>query len=263
MLVYALSSELGSSNSPTRIYEDCIARLQDSEEVCGLPARARSNETAKMVLTETQLHELLIEPLRFHGSSSGNRWQRNRSIAHGLTVDPSDGQEVLTVSFWVEGSPNPERAAAMAKDDSLWYRVKEWVGPLVWEDSRKPGSYVPQPTQPPPPPPTPPPEDRTWVGSIKSSVKGAFSALVPRLKSGASTVEGMLTRKPKRGHYTSGECVAILKRDPQSGNFVYQDLFVDVPNSRERVYRVTVPTHQVGEPRQGVNTYRLRRVKAD
>lgn len=157
---------------------------------------------------------MLLPPLSFHGAPSSSRMRRNRRISSSLTVD-ADGSERMIVRFWVEGQV-PDNG-----EEKYWFdTVKEWVGPLIWEDSTKPGSYVPTPTHPKPSPPPPPPEPaQTWGGWVAGGLSSVFGGLVPRVKvgeNGQPTTGGAAlfkrARKPALGEFSTAEAVAELKK---------------------------------------------------
>ncbi|KAM0792922.1 hypothetical protein ACM66B_002681 [Microbotryomycetes sp. NB124-2] len=243
LVLYATGTELWSEASPTKIFEDCVDRVKQSDE----------------------LKTILIEPLTFHGANSSNRLRRNRRPSSALTT-ADDGSEVMQVRFWVEG-----KAPASDTDDEnkvWWDTVKEWVGPLVWEDSSKPGSYKPRPTHPPPNPPPSPPQaseqDNSWSNWVRSGLGSVFGGLVPNLKArdgqstGSTATILKRARKPALGEHTTGEVVAELKKDPITGHFVYQQLWVALPDARHpNAYRIDINTNIVGEPQKGLDKLRF------
>lgn len=165
------------------------------------------------LLSPRQLNSILLPPLTFHGAASSSRMRRNRRISSSLTVDPIDGSETMIVRFWVEGTEKRDND----EDKTYWDHVKKWVGPLIWEDSTKPGSYVPRPSNPKPAPPPPPPEQpKTWGGWLVGSVASAFGGIVPRARTDEhGHREASLFKKARRpalGEYSTAECVAELKK---------------------------------------------------
>lgn len=119
---------------------------------------------------------------------------------------------MLLLRFYVEGTPLPSEG----EDEHIFDTIKKWIGPLIWEDSSKPGSYVPRPTFPkaePPPVVVPP---RTWLGWVTDGIYSAFAGILPPR---AQVVDGKLVeakgmfariRKPTLGEYDSGEGTAQL-----------------------------------------------------
>lgn len=164
-----------------------------------------------------------MEPLIFHGANSSNRLRRNRRISSTLTQDPKDGQDILVVRFWVEGASAKSK---LPGEENWWDTVKGWVGPLIWEDSTKPGSYVPRPSgsssqieveKPPPVPEV----KRSWAGWVGDGLASVVGGLIPRPgKNGTLTgdVPGggasvfKRPRKPLLGEFETGEAVAELKK---------------------------------------------------
>lgn len=160
---------------------------------------------------QLQLRTILLPPLSFHGANSSNRLHRNRRISSTHATDPSTGAELLYVKFWVEGtSPKSDQ-------DETWFdTVKKWIGPVIWEDSSKPGSYVPRPTVPKVEPPPPEPVRQSWSGWAGGALASVFGGIIPRRKDaagGPSREGGSLftkARKPTLGEYSSGEVFAEL-----------------------------------------------------
>ncbi|GEM09086.1 mitochondrial inner membrane translocase complex, subunit Tim21 [Rhodotorula toruloides] len=247
LVIYAFSSELFGEASPTRIFEDCVDRVKADEE----------------------LQTMLAPPLSFHGSSSSSRVRRNRRISHSLSKDPSTGVETLFVRFYVEGT-DPLAAEAAANESWLDW-AKRWIGPAVWEDSHHPGTYRPKLSS----GLTEEEEEarieeerrekldeerrKTWGGWLSSSVGSAVGSVfggLNGLRGGAVAEEGAASsgrrgffsrqKKPRLGEYTTGEVVAELRKDPTSGHFVYEQLFVAIPDARApNYYRHNINTTTV------------------
>ncbi|GAA5911214.1 hypothetical protein JCM8208_005763 [Rhodotorula glutinis] len=232
LVAYAFGSELFSEASPTRVFEDCVERVRADQE----------------------LSTILPPPLSFHGSASSTRMRRNRRISSSLSVDPRTGAETLFVRFYVEGT-DPLAAEAQAGETWLDW-AKRWIGPAVWEDSHRPGGYAPRlsnglteeeeeqrlererrravDTE----------RSKSWTGWASTKVGGVVGSMFGGLgglrngpgadgEAGASG-PGLFrrARKPRLGEYTTGEVVAELQKDPVSGHFVYQQLFVALPDTR-------------------------------
>lgn len=163
-----------------------------------------------------QIRSLIIPPLSFHGQSSSNRLRRNRRVSSSTSTNAL-GQEIMIVRFWVEGTP--------PKDDreTNWMdTLKKWIGPIIFEDSYRPGSYVPTPSiKPNPAPPPPPPPPRTWSGWVGDGLAAVFGSLIPTTtKDGKKTGGEAVTpanmfkkpRRPKAGEYWTGEATAELRK---------------------------------------------------
>lgn len=111
---------------------------------------------------------------------------------------------------------------------------------------------------------------RGWGEWVAGGVHSALGGLVPRglvggrqngTEGGKGASGGGLfprMRRPQLGEYWTAEVTAELRKDPNTGHFVYQSLTVDVPDSRSpNHYRVHVPTDVVGEPRSGLDRLRI------
>ncbi|GAA6019743.1 hypothetical protein JCM11491_005236 [Sporobolomyces phaffii] len=257
LVFWAVGSELFSENSPTRIFEDITRRLE----------------------RDPGLNSILVGPFGFHGSTTSDRLRRNRRISHSLTHDPHSGLETLFIRFTVEGRPDPNAPTSAGVDgaaaDESWLDwCKRWIGPLVWEDSHRPGNYHPSLST--------DAEERaraleradaarreedrrtkSWTGWAAGFVGNAFGGITRGVASGgAATREGAdapgggglfkRLRKPKLGEYSSGEVVAELQKDPRTNQFVYKQLFVALPDTASpSYYRHDIPTDVVVPPEDG------------
>lgn len=182
----------------------------------------------------------------------------------------------MTLRFYVEGTAPVEEGETNYMDT-----LKKWIGPLIFEDSHHPGNYVPTPSIPKPTPlPPPPPLVASWQSWLTESVLKLFGTLVRTKKDakGETIVTTSLFSRPTRpkpGEFWTGEVTAELRKvptfpqvvggaeeneqndltrfffrlllqDPATGNFVYTQCYVDIPESRARnSYRVNVPTANV------------------
>lgn len=96
--------------------------------------------------------------------------------------------------------------------------MKKWVGPAIWEDSTKPGSYVPRPSIPKPEPVAVVQPDRGWTGWVVDGLTSVFAGILPRRKGPNGEIEGPANgmfkraRKPRLGEHSTGEVVAELKK---------------------------------------------------
>ncbi|GAA6033420.1 hypothetical protein JCM8097_006742 [Rhodosporidiobolus ruineniae] len=250
LVAYAVGSELFSEASPTRVFEDCVERVRNDPE----------------------LTSILLPPLLFHGTSTGTR-ARSRRISHSYSVDPSTGVETLFVRFWVEGAdpslPNGGR-------EETWMDWgKKWVGPLIWEDSHHPGQYQPSldadkeaALQAAAEKARAAEEDarrrKSWAGWLGASLSGAASAAVGGVWGGKAGLRGQRgegeespglfrrQRKPRAGEFTTGEVVAELEKDRQTGHFIYKQLFVAIPDTHHpSYYRHNINTTTVIPPEEG------------
>ncbi|GAA5835474.1 hypothetical protein JCM11251_005245 [Rhodosporidiobolus azoricus] len=262
LVAYAVGTELFSEASPTRVFEDCVDRVRADEE----------------------LTSILAPPLTFHGSASGTR-ARHRRISHSYSVDPTSGTETLFVRFWVEArDPHAEDEGGL---QSWMDWAKRWIGPAIWEDSNNPGSYQPHLDS-----ERREREDRaleearraeeerkrrkTWGGWLASGVESLWTGAVGGAFGGKSGFRGTRAdgeegasggglfrrqRKPRLGEFTTGEVVAELEKDRQTGHFVYKQLFVAIPDTHHpSYYRHNISTATVIPPegeQTGLNRLRF------
>ncbi|GAA6055434.1 hypothetical protein JCM3770_006992 [Rhodotorula araucariae] len=259
LVAYAFGSELFSEASPTRVFEDCVERVRADDE----------------------LATILPPPLSFHGSASSSRMRRNRRISSSLSVDPRTGVETLFVRFYVEGT-DPLAAEAQAGETWLDW-AKRWIGPAVWEDSHHPGGYAPRLSS----GLTEEEEEarieserrkareeeqkKTWSGWAVSKVGGAVGSMFGGVRGlrGSQAADGdtgasgpsffRRAKKPRLGEYTTGEVVAELQKDPSTGHFVYQQLFVAIPDTRTpSYYRHNIDTATVTPSQErGLDRFRF------
>ncbi|BGP53571.1 hypothetical protein JCM8202_001460 [Rhodotorula sphaerocarpa] len=288
LVLWSFTSELFSEASPTRVFEDCIERVEKDRE----------------------LHTILAPPYSFHGPSSPNenaRLRRNRRPSHTLTVDPSTGLETLYVRFAITASDplqEEQRRRTAADPDAPWTLdnmldwAKRWIGPVIWDDSHHPGAYNPVLSH-----------GRTeaeeearlerererqvqlekerrrgetylgrvqnqvgkWVGSAVAGATAGIGGFRKAAAPGGGSNEGAGSyfrrpRKPAYGEYISAEVVAELQKDPNTGHFVYKQLFAAIPDTRaSNYYRHDIPTSVVvppspdqdGQPQQQPNRWRF------
>ncbi|GAA6003368.1 hypothetical protein JCM10207_000299 [Rhodosporidiobolus poonsookiae] len=255
LVAYAVGSELFSEASPTRVFEDCVDRVK----------------------ADPELSTMLLEPLTFHGTASGSR-ARHRRISHTYSADPATGAETLFVRFWIEARDPADAHAGESWMD--W--AKRWVGPAIWEDSHNPGAWQPRVSA-----EQEAEEERkrvekerkdaaerrkTWGGWLSAGLGSALGGLT----GGKGGLSGRRTdgedqggffrrqRKPRLGEFSTGEVVAELQKDRQTGHFVYKQLFVAIPDtSHPSYYRHDIQTATIVPPadgegeQQGPNRYRF------
>ncbi|KAI8085878.1 TIM21-domain-containing protein [Gilbertella persicaria] len=102
-IVYYITSELFSSQSPTSIFNDVVDRIRVHEE----------------------LVQILGEPIKGHGEPSRNKRRRNRRIA-SQEVEDQNGDAHLFMRFYVEGPINQGTVALeMIKDDKNKWQYKQ------------------------------------------------------------------------------------------------------------------------------------------
>lgn len=197
LIIYAVSSELFASNSPTKIFDQCTEILKKDKET----------------------QSILQEPIRYHAETSGGR--RNRRVLSTLSVDATTGREKMTVSFAVEGK-TPDGPS----DETYWRRFKRWIRPIVVEPSDASALIPTPPTRETVEKPQDDDDGRSWLGSI-------FGSLLPSNLAANSPTSHTPTvsrtrTKPAKGHFTRGEAIAVLLLNDK-GTFELQSLTVYYP----------------------------------
>lgn len=95
--------------------------------------------------------------------------------------------------------------------------AKRFIGPIIWEDSTKPGSYVPR-KEPKEEAPVELPPPQSWGSWVGGGVASLFGGILPTSRDGADgkkTVQPSMFKRvmrPKPGEHWTGECVAELKK---------------------------------------------------
>jgi hypothetical protein len=215
LVIYAVSSEIFSQNSPTKLYD----------------------EATELVKSNAELQSILLQPVRFHSEVSGGR--RNRRIRSSMSVDKATGRERMTIRFYCEG-----RSINTHEDETYLQRAKRWLRPVILEPS-DPTDLLPQmphkdvsiaqeiPAE--------ASSSSSWLGSI-------FGSLLPSAFAGKGTTQRevqpeRLRTKPKQGALNSGEAVASFLLNDQ-GKFVLDSLVVFYPG--KAAYRLVLqPSDQV------------------
>jgi len=230
LLIYSLTSELFSKNSPTVLYGDACERIKQS----------------------SRLAKYLNGPLTIHNNppSSVRPRHRNRHVTSRVMVD-AEGREHMIMTFYVQGRPEGEVVApsetSYLEATSEWIQEKgstiseisfdeavEWSKEStknVWEKSLRAFKYLSGAPLPPPSLLTIPPSER-GENAKKEEKKGwGFTGMFSSLKTSKNR------SAPAPGHsgryFTEGEVHADLVKN-EDGYFVFRYLLVDLPNSRDR-----------------------------
>ncbi|EIW86447.1 hypothetical protein CONPUDRAFT_133877, partial [Coniophora puteana RWD-64-598 SS2] len=221
VLVYALTSELFSKNSPTVVYGDACKRIEASPKVA------------------THLHG----PLTFHNNppSAVRPRHRNRHVSSQIAVD-SSGREHMLLNFYVEGrDPNSKSATfASMTEDGFWDRFSDitlddsvdWIkgrGCDAIEASKRvfkylSGEFVPGPAPAHDKPPET--EDKDEKGGFWS-----FAGVFSGIKSSRTSRQSSSDHSGQ--FFAEGEVHADLVRN-DDGYFVFRYLLIDFPNSESR-----------------------------
>ncbi|KAF8203217.1 TIM21-domain-containing protein [Pholiota molesta] len=237
LLIYSLTSELFSKNSPTVLYGDACERIKQSP----------------------LLSKYLNSPLTFHNNppSSVRPRHRNRHVTSRVMID-ANGREHMIMTFYVQGRPEGEVAApseaSYLEEASEWIQDRtktlselsfdeavEWSKEStkrVYEKAIRAFKYLsgaPLPT-----PSLPAMSKEGW------GLTGMFSSLKSAKKSNGST-----TAMRSGRHFTEGEVHAdLIKND--DGQFVFRYLLVDMPSSKDwnpvRVFVERQPGVRENEP---------------
>ncbi|PPQ62806.1 hypothetical protein CVT24_000500 [Panaeolus cyanescens] len=248
LLLYSLTSELFSKNSPTVIYGDACERIKHSKK----------------------LQRYLNGPFTFHNNppSAIRPRHRNRHVISRVMVD-AYGNEHMIMTFYVQGRPEGE--PAIPADESHLEQLKTWsqekfatLSELsfddavdnskrsfqnMWDSAVRAFRYLsgsPLPPKSLPQMPSPEVNESAPKASSSWSFAGVFSSLKGSKSQGDSSAS-----RTARGQYTEGEVHADLVKD-QDGYFVFRYLLVDIPNSRShnpiRVFVERQPGVRENEP---------------
>ncbi|KAF8559344.1 hypothetical protein OG21DRAFT_1561708 [Imleria badia] len=220
VLVYALTSELFSKNSPTVLYNDACERIKTSPRVV----------------------KYLPAPLVFHNNppSSVRPRHRHRHVASQIAVD-SSGREHLLLNFYVQGSSSGLPSTEDEKG-SQWASHVESLASLTFEDvkdkmspfvdsARSAFKYLRGDAVPSEMPAAPTAGEKSkdqerMEGDSWWGLTGLFSGLRGRRShDGGSHGAGIA--------WTEGEVHADLVKNDE-GYFVFRYLLIDIPNSESR-----------------------------
>ncbi|KAF8168263.1 TIM21-domain-containing protein [Crassisporium funariophilum] len=249
LLIYSLTSELFSKNSPTVLYGDACERIKSS----------------------TRVAKYLNGPLTFHNNppSSIRPRHRNRHVTSRVMVDVY-GKEHMIMTFYVQGQPEGktvapseatyfETAAEWAQDkasvlsDLSFDEAVNWSkrsATNAWDKSIRAFKYLSG--APVPPQPLPPMPSLENEKSAKQDDGGTwnFAGMFSSLKGTKKPSTQTIPRRPG-GFYTEGEVHADLIKS-NDGYFEFRYLLVDIPSSRDsnpvRVFVEREPGVRENEP---------------
>ncbi|KAJ8596460.1 hypothetical protein M405DRAFT_726013 [Rhizopogon salebrosus TDB-379] len=222
VLIYALTSELFSKNSPTVLYNDACERIKASPRVA----------------------KYLRSPLLFHNNppSSTRPRHRHRHVSSQIAVDAS-GREHMLLNFYIqgsfakfaqssdeeEGSSYIESLSSLTLDESIAYG-REKLESIV-ESAKRAFRYLSGDlAQLPSPHPQSSVKEHQEKGGGQDKGLWSLAGLFSGLKGRRSAIEsagdsGVL--------WTDGEVHADLVRNDE-GYFVFRYLLIDIPNSESR-----------------------------
>ncbi|GLB36445.1 putative TIM21 [Lyophyllum shimeji] len=247
LLVYSLTSELFSKNSPTVLYGEACERIKTSPEVA----------------------KYFRGPLSFHNNppSAVRPRHRNRHVISQIMVD-ANGQEHMIMTFYVEGRQPGEdstpsevsylekasdwmhdRLSALSEltlDESIQW-TKE-TARNTWDRTIRLFKYLSGAPVPPPSPPSHPanvPEPQKEKTSVWNFA-GVFSAL-----RGSKAGHSEPKHAPDGRVFTEGQVHGSFIRN-KDGYFVFRYLLIDSPNSRDpnraRIFVERAPGVRDNEP---------------
>ncbi|KIJ68678.1 hypothetical protein HYDPIDRAFT_173342 [Hydnomerulius pinastri MD-312] len=223
VLVYALTSELFSKNSPTVLYSDACERIKASPRVA----------------------KYLHAPLTFHNNppSSVRPRHRHRHVASQIAVD-SSGREHMLLNFYIQGSSTASASASAATDEEeiQWADYVESLTALTMDDVKAKvtpvvdsakrafrylsGDIVPSPVSPLVTEKDQGKEQEKGEEGSLWGLTGLFAGLRGRRSHGEGSGDTSVA-------WTEGEVHADLVRNDE-GYFVFRYLLIDIPNSESR-----------------------------
>ncbi|KAJ3576127.1 hypothetical protein NP233_g627 [Leucocoprinus birnbaumii] len=236
LLIYTITSEMYSSNSPTNLFKDACERIKRNPRACH---------------NTSEVHKYLNGPLTFYNNppSLVRPRHRNRHVTSQIFVD-AHGHEHMIMTFYIQG--RPEGAAPLPSEVGYYEAFSHWMqekaahlpelsldeaiawtkdrAESLWEQSKQTFKYLSGAPVSAPPLPSPAErekqaekreQEKTW------SITGMFSSL-----KGSRGSDSFTSSKVDNRTFTEGEVHADLVRN-SDGYFVFRYLLVDIPNSRD------------------------------
>ncbi|KAJ6604290.1 TIM21-domain-containing protein [Mycena vulgaris] len=222
VLIYCLTSELFSKNSPSVLYDDACERIKASP----------------------RLAKYLDGPPRFHldPPAAVRPRHRNRHVSSSIRVDAT-GREHMFLNFYIQSQP---KKASFSESLSGWTQDKfspltemtlddllAWTqdsASVAWDRSKEAFKFLSGA-------PSPPSQPDSWSTDArdaerKEETRGGFMGMFSSLRGPrGATVE---SRPEVDGRvFSEGEVHANFVKNNQ-GNFVLRYIIVDLPNSRAR-----------------------------
>ncbi|KAJ6574752.1 TIM21-domain-containing protein [Mycena capillaripes] len=216
VLIYCLTSELFSKNSPSVLYDDACERIKAS----------------------SKLAKYLDGPPRFYlePPAAVRPRHRNRHVSSSIRIDAA-GREHMFLNFYIQSQP---KKPSFAESLSSWTQdtlsltmddVISWTqdsASTAWERSKEAFKFLSGA-------PSPPPPVDTWSTETKNAERkeesrGGFMGMFASLR-GPRTVE---SRPEVEGRtFSEGEVHVNFVKNNQ-GNFVLRYIIVELPSSRAR-----------------------------
>ncbi|KAF9474294.1 hypothetical protein BDN70DRAFT_884949 [Pholiota conissans] len=250
LLIYSLTSELFSKNSPTVLYGDACERLKQS----------------------VLLSKHLNGPLTFHNNppSLVRPRHRNRHVTSRVMID-ANGREHMIMTFYVQGRPDDEVSAP--SEASFFEKASGWIQDTtymlselslgeavewskessknIWDKALRAFKYLSGVPLPPPSLPIMSPGSEKRESEKTDEKKGwGFTGMFSSLKSTKKASGSAVATRSGR-HFTEGEVHADLIKN-EDGQFVFRYLLVDMPSSKDwnpvRVFVERQPGIRENEP---------------
>ncbi|KAJ7071501.1 TIM21-domain-containing protein [Mycena amicta] len=240
LLLYSLTTELFSSNSPTVLYKNACERISTSQ----------------------RLARFLDGPPRFYldPPAAVRPRHRNRHVSSTLRVDGT-GREHLFLNFYLQSQPQSptflESATAWTQDkfhivtelswDEVFDRTRQSTL-AAWSRAKSAARYL-SGAAPPPPPDSGPTETKQAQAAEQSP--GGFMDMFSSLRRPRGTTLEIKSEVEARGQFSEGEVhVAYLRNT--SGDFILRYIIVELPNSKTknpvRVFVERTPGVRDNEP---------------
>ncbi|KAJ7596678.1 TIM21-domain-containing protein [Mycena floridula] len=223
VLVYCLTSELFSKNSPTVLHSRACDRISESPQVA----------------------KYLYGPLTFHNNppSAVRPRHRNHHVTSQIMVD-SSGREHMILNFYVQGASELvsesyldsatrwTQSAAERISDITWDEVVGWSEAKLsqtWQESKRVFRYLIGS------PITSSTSDSYGHGpeTIQKPAETSFLGMFSSLKGSRATSAAEARTEAESRGFTDGEVHADFIRNDQ-GYFVIRYILIDLPNSRSR-----------------------------
>ncbi|KAF7320027.1 hypothetical protein MKEN_00786700 [Mycena kentingensis (nom. inval.)] len=218
VLIYCLTSELFSNNSPTVLYKQACEKIEASQ----------------------RLRRFLDGPPRFYldPPASERPRHRNRHVSSTLRVDAASGREHLFLNFYLQSSPQSpsflDSASAWTQDkltlswEELLERSKQ-SGARAWSKAKDAARYLSGA----PPPVLPDPPANLQRPETAQKPSNGFMDMFSSLRRPRGTTVETKPDVEARQQFNEGEVhVSYIKNN--DGDFVLRYIIVELPSSKSR-----------------------------
>ncbi|KAF5356024.1 hypothetical protein D9756_004200 [Leucocoprinus leucothites] len=236
LLIYTITSEMYSSNSPTNLFKDACERIKRNP-------RARHN---------VPVFKYLNGPLTFHNNppSLVRPRHRNRHVTSQIFVD-AHGHEHMIMTFYIQG--RLEGSTPLPSEIGYYEAFSHWIqekavhipelsldeaigwtkdrAESMWERSKQTFKYLSGAPVSAPPLPSPTEQDKQ-TGKREQEKSWSFAGMFSSLKGPQVGSEPFTSSRVDNRTFTEGEVHADLVRN-SDGYFVFRYLLVDIPNTRD------------------------------